>query len=238
MDKLTRWSQKEIRQLALILEQIEQDLYPLNKKQILVLCCGFGELIFRLDKKMSKKGKIVGLERSRKALQQAKTLAAEHQSRAQIIFQSITENKLPFANHTFDALVSEFIIYPTPLPTEIGQSEMARVVKPGGSILITDVLRTQPMSKKEIQALKRIDIHYLCDATFSDFQNWMTAAGLTNITILDFTPLLRSIWRQRAAKKTDTTQQAGYNLLFQDKKLKLGKGIFYIYAKGNTRINW
>lgn len=222
--------------MAPILVQIEQDLYPLNNKQILVLCSGSGELVFRLDKKMSKKGKIVGLERSRKALQQAKTLAAQHQSRTQIFFQLITKNKLPFANHTFDALVSEFIIYPTPLPTEIGQSEMARVVKPGGSIILTDVIRTQPMSEREVQALKHIDLHYLCDATFSDFQNWMTSAGLTNITILDFTPLLQTIWRQRAAKNTDKTHQPGYNLLLHDKKLKLGEGIFYIYAKGNTHL--
>ncbi|MFX1319879.1 MAG: methyltransferase domain-containing protein [Promethearchaeota archaeon] len=231
---MTRWSQQEISQLAPILMQMEQDLYPLNEKQICVLCSGFGELVFRLDKKMRQKGKIIGLERSRKALQQAKTFAAQNQFRAQSSFQLITKNKLPYANHTFDALVSEFIIYPTPLPTEIGQLEMARVVKPGGTILLTDVLRTHPMSKKETQALKHIDIHYLCDATFSDFQTWMTAAGLTNITIRDFTPLLQTIWSQRAAKNTDKTHRVGYNLLLHDNKLKLGEGIFYIYAKGNT----
>lgn len=230
---MTQWSKEEIVHLEPILVQIEQDLHPLGKKQILVLCSRAGEIVFRLAEKMSKDGKVVGLERSINMLQQAKILARRQQPLAQIVFRSVSKDKLPFANQTFDALVSEFIIYPTPLPTEIGQSELVRVVKPGGSILLTDVIRTHSMSAKEIQALKRVGIQYLCDAQVSDFQNWMESAGLKNIRIRDFTPLVRTLWEHRRARNMDKTRQAGFHLLLQDKKLKLGDGIFYIYAKGN-----
>lgn len=231
---MTHWSEKELLQLEPILAQIEQDLRHLKMKQILVLCCGAGELVFRLARKMSEHGKVVGIERSRTMLRQAKTTVNQQHALAQIDFRSTTENRLPFASHTFDALVSEFIVYPTPLPTEIGQSEMARVVKPGGPILLTDVIRTHSISDKDRQALKRIDITYLCDATFSDFQDWMKTAGLTDIKLHDFTPLLQPIWKRRAAKNKETAHQAGFTFLLQDKKLRLGEGIFYIYAKGNA----
>ncbi len=231
---MTHWSEKELIQLEPILAQIEQDLHPLGMKHILVLCCGAGELVFRLAKKMSNHGKVVGIERSRTMLKQAKTSANQQHTPAQIDLHSITKNTLPFANHTFDAVVSEFIVYPTPLPTEIGQPEMARVIKPGGSILLTDVIRTHSISNKDSQALKRVDLQYLCDAKISDFQHWMKAAGLRDIKIHDFTPLIQPIWEHRAAKNMETTLKAGFTLLLHDKRLKLGEGIFYIYAKGKS----
>jgi ubiquinone/menaquinone biosynthesis C-methylase UbiE len=232
--KVTQWSQKEISQLEPILVQIEQDLSPLNTKHILVLCSATGELTFRLSAKMSPQGELVGLERSRTMLQQAKTRATHQLKQAQVVFHRITKNTLPFSDHTFDALVSEFIIYPTALPTEIGQTEMARVLKPGGLILLTDVIRTHPMSAQENQALRRVDIHYLCDATISDFHHWMTTAGLTNITFHDYTFLVQSLWEDRAKEDSNKAHQSGYNLLLHDKTHKLGQGIFYIYAKGTT----
>ena len=112
-------------------------------------------------------------------------------------FQKAEISRIPLPDESFDALVSEFIVFPTPAPTQIGQPEMARVLKPGGRMVITDVIVTQPVSPEIRQELNAIGLDYLCEGTTDDFRTWMLAAGLTGIEVLDLTPVVKAVWEQR-----------------------------------------
>lgn len=89
-------------------------------------------------------------------------------------------------------VLSEFIVNPTTMETDIGQPEMARVLKKGGNILITDLVITQP-DKNILEELKKIGVLYICKATIYDLKKWMKEAGLINIKIKDLSKLFAKV---------------------------------------------
>jgi len=135
-------------------------------------------------------------------------------------------------------LVSEFIIFPTPVPTQIGQSEMARVLKPGGKMILTDVIVTEPLSEEKRVAFQTIGLDYLCQGTQDEFRNWMKDANLINVEILDFTPVVRRVWKQRQERAVASKQQKAYSLLLEDLEFELGKSVFYIYVRGERKAGY
>jgi ubiquinone/menaquinone biosynthesis C-methylase UbiE len=228
MEASMRWSRSEIDRLHPILEQISADLSPVDGKQILVLCSGMGEVAFWLAE-MMETGKVVGLELDPDALTLARRSAHEMGLEQIVSFQVAEKDHIPFADRTFDALVSEFIVYPSEMPTEIGQLEMARVLKPGGKMIVTDVLLTQQLSTQVRQSFAAVGLDYLCEATINDFKSWMTQAGLINIKVLDLSATLRNAWEARQETDKLATHQPGYSNLLGYGNFGLGRAIQYIY---------
>jgi len=229
-----RWNQEEIEKLSPILEQMQADLEPLDGKSILVLCSAEGDIAFWLGRRI-KNGLVVGLELCNELLKAAQVQAIEKRLENLIKFQKAEKDHIPFPGETFDALVSEFIIFPTSVPTQIGQPEMARVLKPSGKMILTDVIVTKSLSEEKREELRAIGLDYLCEGTQNDFQNWMKDANLVNVKILDFTPVVRQVWEQRQDKDASSDRQKGYSILLEDSEFRLGKGIFYIYVRGERK---
>jgi SAM-dependent methyltransferase len=229
---MSRWGGEDLGELEAILQRIEEELKPLRGKNILVLCCGAGQVALRLANKMAGSGKVVGLDLSDDLLERARRKAKAEGLERVVQFQKAEKHLLTFPDRTFDALVSEFIVYPAPLITEIGQPEMARVLKPGGKIILTDVIVTKPLTEETTETLKAIGLDYLCEGTQEDFRRWMEDAGLVNIEVLDFTQLLRKVWERRREGDVSPGREAGYFTLLEDSALRLGEAIFYIYVQG------
>lgn len=225
------WSQSEIERLAPILEEIQADLEPLKGKDILVLCSAAGEIPFWLAERMTQ-GHILGVELNDDLLEVARLSAKERDVGHLVEFQKADKIRLPLPEDTFDGLISEFIIYPTPMPTEIGQPEMGRVLKPGGRMVITDVIVTQPISQEALNELKAIGLDYLCEGTAEDFRRWMQEAGLTDIVVKDLTPEVKAVWEHRRQQDPMPEHRSGYALLLEDPSVRLGEAIFYIYVRG------
>lgn len=229
-----RWNREEIEKLSPILEQMRADLEPLDRKSILVLCSAEGDIAFWLGERM-KNGLVIGLELRDELLKAAQVRAIDKRLESLVKFQKAEKGHVPFPDETFDALVSEFIIFPTSVPTQIGQSEMARVLKLGGKMILTDVIVTKRLSEEKRAELRTIDLDYLCEGTQNDFQNWMKDANLANVEILDLTPVVRQVWEQRRDKDASSDRKKGYSILFEDPEFRLGKGIFYIYVRGEKK---
>lgn len=229
---MTRWLAAELPMLAGVLERIEEGLRPLPGKEILVLCCGTGEVALWLGEKIAGRGSVVGLDLSDELLAQARERAREKGLEGIVRFQKVEMYRLPFPDESFDALVSEFILYPAPLITQIGQPEMARVLRFGGKMLLTDVIVTRPLAEGTAAALKAISLDYLCEATKDDFRGWMAEAGLRRIEVLDLTPTVKEVWQQRRASDPTPEHRAGYKILLDDPELRLGQAVFYIYVRG------
>ena len=98
-------------------------------------------------------GKVTGLELDQEALEIARRSAHEMGLEGMVEFLPAEKEHLPMLDASFDALVSEFIVYPTSTPTEIGQAEMARVLVPGGKMILTDVIVTRPLPQPVRQEL-------------------------------------------------------------------------------------
>jgi len=226
-----KWSRNEINQLLPILEQISSDLAPVDGKSILVLCSATGEVAFWLAE-MMEQGNVTGLELDQESLDIARRATREMGLEGVVEFLPAEKQHIPLPDASFDVLVSEFAVYPTTAPTEIGQPEMARVLKPGGKLVLTDVMVTKPLPEQVRQALAIIGLDYLCERTQDDFQRRMVEAGLINVEVHDLTPIVRNVWQDRYAADFATSHQSGYSYLLDDPRVGLGKTIYYIYVRG------
>ena len=226
-----KWNPEEIKKLSPILKQIEADLKPLDGKKILVLCSATGDIAFWLGEKM-KRGQVIGLELNDELLNTAQIGVKKKGLENIIKFQKAEKYRIPYPDGTFDGLVSEFIIFPTSTPTQIGQPEMARVLKSHGKVILTDVIAIRSLPTQKKVALQTIGLNYLCEATQEDFQKWMEEAGFTDVKILDFTSTVKDVWMQRHEKAYTPEKKKAYSVLLTDPQFRLGKAIFYIYIRG------
>jgi ubiquinone/menaquinone biosynthesis C-methylase UbiE len=232
-----KWGRNEIDLLSPILEQVSSDLAPVDGKHILVLCSATGEVAFWLGE-MMEQGKVTGVELDGEALEIARRSAHEMGLEAIVEFQPAEQHHIPAPDASFDALVSEFIVYPTTVPAEISQAEMARVLKPGGRLILTEVLLTSPLPAEVREELEIIGLDYLCEATLDDFHTWMVSAGLEKVELQDLTPSVRALWEDRREADRALSHQQGYSYLLDHPEYALGKAIFYISARAEKpKIN-
>ncbi len=226
-----KWSPIEIEMLSPILEKVWEAAKLLGDERLLVLCSAGGEMVFRLAEKM-KGGHIVGAELDPALVEASRLAAAERGLDHLVEFCPAEKTRLPFIDNSFNALVSEFIVYPTTMPTEIGQVEMARVLQPDGRMVITDVIAPQPATAEIRQELRKIGLEYLCEASAEDFREWMVGAGLCDVEVKDLTPLVKTVWEARAKADPAEGHRKGYALLLEESPVTLGKGLFYISVHG------
>ncbi len=226
-----KWNRGEIDRLSPILEQVSFDLAPVDGKHILVLCSATGEAAFWLGE-MMEQGKVTGLELDPESLALARRACHEMGLDGMVEFLPAEKQRIALPDATFDGVVSEFIVYPTVAPTQIGQAEMARVLAPGGRLLLTDVLATRPLPPEVRQELELIGLDYLCEGTQADFRRWMASAGLANVVVQDLTTTLRVVWEERRENDPSSSHQRGYEYLLDHPQYGLGRAIFYIYARG------
>lgn len=71
---------------------------------------------------------------------------------------------LPFANDTFDAVLCECVLSTVPRPLAL--AEMARVLRPGGSMLVSDVVKTG-------EPIEGLDDHALLGAALCVNDAWL-----------------------------------------------------------------
>jgi ubiquinone/menaquinone biosynthesis C-methylase UbiE len=226
-----KWSRTEINHLLPILEQVSSDMAPVEGKEILVLCSGTGEVAFWLGE-MMEHGHVTGMELDQESIDIARQSAHEMGLDQVVGFLPVVKTRIPMPDASFDGLVSEFIIYPTASQAKIGQTEMARVLKPGGKMILTDVIVTKHLPQQARQELATIGLDYLCEGTPNDFRSWMATAGLINVELLDLTPMLRKVWEDRRAVDFTATHQRGFSYLLDNHHNGLGGAIFYICVRG------
>lgn len=233
MNKMNRWTEDEVKKLsATILEKIYRELEPLNEKKILVLCSSEGDVAFWLVKKTKEfKAKVIGLELDDKCLKRSIERLKELELGDIIEFHKAEMYRIPYPDEVFDALISEFIIFPTPVITQIAQNEMARVLKKGGKMILTDIIVTKKLPEDVRNELKLLGLDYLCEATIDHFREWMIDAGLKNVEVIDITPLVRHIWEERWSLRTKPESDNGWHYLLNS-EFGLGETIFYIYIRG------
>ena len=227
-----KWNRSEIDRLSPILEQLSFDLSPIDGKRILVLCSAAGDVAMRLAE-MMETGKVTGLEMDKESLELARRSGHEMGLEGMLEFLPAEIDHISMPDASFEALVSDCIVYPTSTPTQIGQPEMARVLAPGGRMILTDVITTVPLPTQVRQQLTNIGLDYVCDATQADFRGWMKAAGLIDVQLGDLTATVRAVWEERYSNDPVATHEQAYSYLLEHQKYGLGSGLFYIYGRGD-----
>ena len=226
-----KWNRSEIDRLSTILEQMSSDLVPVDGKRILVLYSAAGEVAFRLAE-MMESGKVMGLELDPEALEVSRRAAHEMGLEGMVEFLPAEKDQLPMIDSSFDAVVSEFIVYPTSMRAEIGHQEMTRVLAPGGKLLLTDVIATQPLPPEVRQELSLIGLDFLREATHNDLRRWMVDAGLVNVELFDQTPTVRIVWESRREMDLSVSHEQGYAYLLDDQKFRFRESFILCLCAG------
>ncbi|HLZ64126.1 MAG TPA: methyltransferase domain-containing protein [Ktedonosporobacter sp.] len=109
-------------------------------EQVLDVGCGTGTLAMEVARIVGRAGRVVGVDPGLQQIARARSKAA--QLHLPIDFQIGMIEQLPFPDQTFDVVLSTLMMHHLPAPLKRqGLAEIARVLKPGGRLVIADFKR-------------------------------------------------------------------------------------------------
>lgn len=107
---------------------------------VLDVGCGTGTLALEVQRRVGSTGRVVGVDPG--ALQIARARAKAARRRLPIEFQPGVIERLDFHDQTFDVVLSTLMMHHLPATLRrAGLAEIARVLKPGGRLVIADFPR-------------------------------------------------------------------------------------------------
>ncbi len=115
---------------------------------VLDVCCGTGDLAFELADRVGSRGRVVGVDFAEEMLVRARAKATDRPSIA--TFHVADALELPFTDDSFDAATVAFGARNL-ADLDGGIEEMARVVRPGGRVVILEI--TSPTRLRAVHGL-------------------------------------------------------------------------------------
>jgi ubiquinone/menaquinone biosynthesis C-methylase UbiE len=109
---------------------------------VLDVGCGTGTLAMEVQRRVGRAGRVAGIDPGAEQIARARTKAARRH--LPIEFQLGVIEQLPFPDQTFDVVLSTLMMHHLPAPVKRqGLAEIARVLKPGGRLVVADFKRRQ-----------------------------------------------------------------------------------------------
>ena len=104
---------------------------------VLDVGCGTGTLALEVARLVGRAGRVAGVDPGTEQIAHARSKAARRN--VPIDFQIGVIEQLPFPDQTFDVVLSTLMMHHLPAPLKRqGLAEIARVLKPGGRLVIAD----------------------------------------------------------------------------------------------------
>jgi SAM-dependent methyltransferase len=127
---------RELRRRAAILARLRPG------EQVLDVGCGTGTLALEVARRVGRAGRAAGIDPSPEQIARARAKVARRH--LPIEFQVGVIEQLAFPDQTFDAVLSTLMMHHLPAPLKRqGLAEIARVLKPGGRLVIADFTHKQ-----------------------------------------------------------------------------------------------
>jgi ubiquinone/menaquinone biosynthesis C-methylase UbiE len=105
--------------------------------EVLDVGCGTGTLAMEVARRTGRAGRVVGIDPGTEQIARAHSKAAR--CHLPIEFQTGVIEQLPFPDQTFDVVLLTLMMHHLPHPLKRqGLAEIARVLKPGGRLVIAD----------------------------------------------------------------------------------------------------
>jgi ubiquinone/menaquinone biosynthesis C-methylase UbiE len=109
---------------------------------VLDVGCGTGTLAMEVARRVGRAGRVTGIDPGTQQIARARAKAARRH--VPIEFQIGVIEQLPFPDQTFDVVFSTLMMHHVPASLKRqGLAEIARVLKPGGRLVIADFKRKQ-----------------------------------------------------------------------------------------------
>lgn len=147
------------------------------------LGCGGGLDVFLAAAKVGPKGRAIGIDMTPEMLALARANAAKH-GLANVEFYESTIDKLPLAGASVDCVISNCVINLAADKPAVFR-EIARVLKPGGRLAVSDLALKQPLPP---EISKDILAYVGCIAgaiPIEDYRAGLLAAGFEHVEVID-----------------------------------------------------
>ena len=150
-------------------------------EQVLDVGCGTGTLAMEVAHRVGRAGRVAGIDPSVQQIARARSKAARRN--IPIDFQIGVIEQLSFPDQTFDVVLSTLMMHhlPTPLKRQ-GLAEIARVLKPGGRLVIADFKRKQ---ERQGQAAR----FHAGGSSMQDLAALVSDAGFSEVETEEIRPL-------------------------------------------------
>ena len=133
---LFRGKGRELRQRVITLAD------PQPGETVLDVGCGTGTLALEVQRHVGRAGRVVGIDPSSEQIARARAKAVRRN--VPVEFQVGVIEQLAFPDQTFDVVLSTLMMHHLPASLKRqGLVEIARVLKPGGRLIIADFTRKQ-----------------------------------------------------------------------------------------------
>jgi arsenite methyltransferase len=144
---------------------------------------GGGLDVFLAAKKVGPTGKAIGIDMTPAMLERART-NAKRQGLENVEFHESTIDKLPLADSSVDCVISNCVINLAPDKGAVLR-EIARVLKPGGRVAVSDIALKKPLPP-EIE--KDLSAYVGCIAgavLIEEYVRELKAAGFSDVEVID-----------------------------------------------------
>jgi len=173
-------------------EALLKELAPKKGMQVLDIGSGSGETVLTIAEKVGPTGKAVGVDLTPEGIASSREKAKQRKLEKVAEFHQTNAVKLPFPNNSFDAVISECIVNLIP-DKQKSLNEKVRVLKPGGRVIMHDVVHWMPMPR-----VMRENSNLYCECvggavSVNEYVEMMKKAGLTDVKTVDFTKYVKRI---------------------------------------------
>jgi len=145
------------------------------------LGCGGGLDVFLAADKVGPTGKAIGIDMTPEMLELARRNAA---GRANVEFHQATIDNLPLPDASVDCVISNCVINLAPDKRAVFR-EIARVLKPGGRLAVSDIALKQPLPPEIGNDLMAYVGCIAGAIEIRDYQEGLAAAGFDAVQIVD-----------------------------------------------------
>ena len=151
-------------------------------ESILDVGCGTGAVTIPAKQRVGAAGQAAGIDPAPEMI-----AVAQHKAQRkglEIDFRIGVIEALPYPDASFDAVTSSLMMHHLPAHLQVkGLAEIYRVLKPGGRLLIADLLGPKASSSQHI--LNALAMHQGLKVGVEDLQGAIQRAGFPEVTLLD-----------------------------------------------------
>jgi ubiquinone/menaquinone biosynthesis C-methylase UbiE len=153
-------------------------------ENVLDVGCGTGGVTIPAKVRIGKDGKVTGIDPALEMIGIARRKA--QRAGIEIDFRVGVIESLPFPNETFDVVTSSLMMHHLPEPLRVkGVAEIRRVLKPGGRLLIADMMRPSKSSLKRFFTSLALHHGHRMQFGIEDLPELLKGAGFEEIKQLD-----------------------------------------------------
>ena len=152
---------------------------------VLDLGSGGGFDVFIAGRKVGATGRAIGVDMTPEMLAKARRNTASYRKETgldNVEFRLGEIEHLPVADNSVDAIISNCVINLSPAKPQVWR-EMARVLKPGGRVAVSDVALLKPLPPEVLKMVEALVGCVAGAALVSDTERMAREAGLTDIVL-------------------------------------------------------